>query len=123
MSVGIIMDFAAGESDQYDRVIEQMELDGKVAPGAHAHVAGPGPDGGWRVVDVWESPEQFEAFANEKIAPLTQAEGLPEPALTFFEINETRDTDRPRETITFFQVVSFPAMDAESFKAMDDEII
>ncbi len=32
------------------------------APGLLAHVSGP-VDGGWRVTDVWESLEAFEAFA------------------------------------------------------------
>ncbi|MFF4223231.1 hypothetical protein ACX9I7_29695 [Streptomyces sp. L500] len=31
-------------------------------PGLLAHIAGP-VDGGWRVVDVWESSEALEAFA------------------------------------------------------------
>ncbi|MFK0104168.1 hypothetical protein [Streptomyces sp. NPDC091217] len=32
------------------------------APGLLAHIAGP-VGGRWRVTDVWESPESFEAFA------------------------------------------------------------
>jgi hypothetical protein len=27
-----------------------------------AHVAGPGPDGGWRVIEVWDSVEEASAF-------------------------------------------------------------
>ena len=39
-----------------------------------AHTAGVAPDG-LTVVDVWESPEKFQAFG-EKLMPLVQKTGL-----------------------------------------------
>ena len=34
---------------------------------------------GIRVTDVWESQEDFEKFAEEKIGPITEAVGVPSP--------------------------------------------
>jgi hypothetical protein len=34
-----------------------------------SHAAGPGPDGGWRVVEVWESQEDSDAWFAANVAP------------------------------------------------------
>src|SRR5437588_6281151 len=110
MPVGYILDFAGATSDQYDQVVERMELGGRVAPGAIFHVAGPGPNGGWRVVDVWESDDVFNDFAQEKIIPFTSELGMGEPAIQRFDVNEITDSGRPRSDIALFQVVKIPDM-------------
>ena len=52
-----------------------------------SHVAGPTPNG-WRVVDVWETKEQFERFAQEKIGPISAEVGTPgPPQITFHEVH------------------------------------
>jgi quinol monooxygenase YgiN len=121
MATAIIMDFAGGTADQYDAVIEKMDLGGKNAEGAVFHVAGP-TDDGWRVVDVWEDMDAFHAFAQEKIGPHTQEAGLPEPKLQFVEVAELFD-ERAGGTggITHFQVVRAP-IDAEAFEEADSDI-
>jgi hypothetical protein len=79
MAVAVLMEFANITQAQYDGVIEDMQLNGKPAPNASFHVAGPAENGGWRVVDVWDSAEAFDAFANDKIMPLAMKHGLKEP--------------------------------------------
>jgi heme-degrading monooxygenase HmoA len=32
-------------------------------------------DGGWRVITVWDSDEQFQQFRSEKLIPAIQAQG------------------------------------------------
>ena len=89
MAVAVLMEFAGGDNDAYDRVIGAMGLsDGSQPPGAIFHVAGETEDG-FRVVDVWESAEIFQRFADEQIGPLTQAEGFPEPTVTTWEVHNT----------------------------------
>jgi hypothetical protein len=84
------MDFAGGDAAAYDRVLEAMGLaDGGVPDGAVFHWAAPRPDGGWRVVDVWEDPAKFQEFAEAKIGPLSAAEGFPPPEITTYEIHNT----------------------------------
>lgn len=56
--------------------------------GLLVHTAGPG-DQGWYVYDIWESPEHFQRFAQEKLGPAIEATGAgggarPEPQ--FFPI-------------------------------------
>jgi hypothetical protein len=41
-------------------------------------------DGGWRVVDVWESPEAFAQFSAAQIEPLARKHGLGAPQVTTF---------------------------------------
>jgi len=45
-------------------------------------------DDGIRVTDVWETQEDFEKFAAEKIGPITQAVGIQsQPTTTFFDVH------------------------------------
>jgi hypothetical protein len=86
MAMAFIMEFAGGTAAQYDAVIADMNLGGRPAPGGIFHVAGP-MDGGWRVVDVWESPEVFERFRVEQIEPITRKHGVGAPRVTAFPVH------------------------------------
>ena len=89
MAVAVLMNFPGGGSDAYDRVLEKMGLtDGRTPEGAQYHVAGE-VDGGFRVVDVWDSAEQFQRFADEQIGPLTAEEGFPPPDVSMWEVHNT----------------------------------
>src|SRR4051812_19714267 len=61
MAIGILIEIPGGTQRHYDLVMEKLQLEGKPAPGGIFHVAGP-MEGGWRVVDVWESQAAFEQF-------------------------------------------------------------
>jgi hypothetical protein len=76
------MEFPVGTLEQYDAVIEEMQLGGKPAPHGIFHVAGPMEGGGMRIVDVWESQDAFEQFAQEQIGPITQKHGIAAPTVT-----------------------------------------
>ncbi|MFL5782292.1 MAG: hypothetical protein ACJ760_13340 [Thermoleophilaceae bacterium] len=70
-------------------MIDKMGLsDGTPPDGSHYHVAGE-VDGGFRVVDVWESAERFQEFAEQQIGPLTQEEGFPPPEVSIREVHNT----------------------------------
>lgn len=46
-------------------------------------------DGGWRVVDVWESEDAFNKFAKERLGPAMAAAGGPPdgaPPAKFFPV-------------------------------------
>ena len=56
-------------------------------PGAISHWATK-TDDGIRVVDVWESKEQYAQFAEEQIAPYAREVGFPgEPEVRFSEVH------------------------------------
>ena len=80
MPVAVILNFKGSTLDQYDQVIEKMGLTpgGAVPPGALFHWATK-TDDGFKVVDVWETREQFDKFADEQIGPLTQEAGITTP--------------------------------------------
>ncbi len=78
MAVGIKMDFKEGTQENYDAVMADMGLNGGVPPHAIFHFAGPIP-GGWRVIDVWETIEAYQAFAESRIMPLAQKHGIANP--------------------------------------------
>jgi hypothetical protein len=83
MAVAVILDFPGATLEQYDQVLDLMGLTkgGAGPPGALFHWATKSDDG-IRVVDVWESREAFDRFAQEKIGPLTQQVGMTDPPRT-----------------------------------------
>jgi hypothetical protein len=87
-----IMDFEGATTAQYDAVIEEMELNGRLPAHALYHGAGSPDVRNWRVVDVWETPEDFERFAAEKIGPITARHGIGEPRITSFAVRSAAAT-------------------------------
>ena len=88
MAVAVVIQFSGGTTDQYDQVIAKMGFThgGAGAPGSKFHWIAETPEG-LRVTDVWDSPEQFEKFAEEQIGPFTQEAGIPgPPQITIHEI-------------------------------------
>ncbi|MGZ4689396.1 MAG: hypothetical protein ACXVKA_08160 [Acidimicrobiia bacterium] len=85
MAVGVVLDFEGATLDQYDQVVEKMGFTpgGRGAPGGLFHWVTK-TDTGIRVTDVWEAQDVFEAFAQEKIQPITVAVGLPNPPVVKF---------------------------------------
>ncbi len=92
MAVAIEMNFKGGTLEQYDEVLKLMGLDDPNAPapdGAIFHWAA-ATDDGLRVVDVWETREQFDQFAQEKIGPYSQQVGIPgPPEMTYHDVHNT----------------------------------
>jgi hypothetical protein len=89
MAVGVVLDFEGATLDQYDQVIKLMGLTpgGESAPGGLFHWVTK-TDTGIRVTDVWETKEQFEAFAKDQIGPLTAQVGITSPpSITFYEVH------------------------------------
>jgi hypothetical protein len=89
MAVGVVLDFEGATLAQYDKVIELMGLTpgGATAPGGLFHWVTK-TEKSIRVTDVWETKEQFEAFAKDQIGPITAQAGVPAPPqMTFFEVH------------------------------------
>ncbi|HKC83113.1 MAG TPA: hypothetical protein VKD46_03860 [bacterium] len=45
--------------------------------GAIAHIAMPRPEGGWQVLDVWETEQAYQAFLQTKLIPAATAVNAP----------------------------------------------
>jgi hypothetical protein len=81
------MFFTGGTTEQYDQVISKMGFEhrGTGAPHGLFHWVSQ-TDDGLKVVDVWDSPEEFQAFADEQIGPYTQEVGLDAPEVTSYPV-------------------------------------
>lgn len=89
MAVAVQMDFDGATLDQYDQVLEKMGLQpqGPGPAGAISHFAAM-TDSGLRVVNVWETHEQFDQFAQEQIGPFTAEVGIAgPPRMQFFDVH------------------------------------
>jgi hypothetical protein len=89
MAVAVEMNFRGATLGQYDEVVGKMGFtpQGKGAPGGIFHWVTE-TDDGLRVVDVWESKEQYERFAQEQIGPYSQEAGFPgPPEVTYHEVH------------------------------------
>ena len=88
MAVAVQLDFAGATLEQYDQVCGKMGLTpkGPGPTGAISHFATL-TDSGLRVVDVWETKEQFEKFAQEQIGPFSADVGIGAPEMQFFDVH------------------------------------
>lgn len=78
MAVAMMVDNPNGSQEIYDRVREQLGLE--TSAGGIFHVAGPSPNGGWRVIEVWISEEEANRFYEERFVPALRALGHTGPA-------------------------------------------
>jgi hypothetical protein len=85
--VAMLVDNPEGSQEIYDKVREQMGLDAPA--GGIFHVAGPSPNGGWRVLEIWESEEDAKRFLQERLKPAWEAVGLsgPPPQPQFWHVH------------------------------------
>jgi hypothetical protein len=77
MAVAMLIDNPNGSREIYEQLRERIGLD-KPAGGIF-HVAGPSPNGGWRVIEIWDSEEDAKRFLAERLGPATQAVGAAPP--------------------------------------------
>ena len=77
MPVATLIDNPAGSQEVYEKVRARLGLEGPA--GGIFHAAGPSPNGGWRVLEVWESEEEAERFFRDRLGPALAAEGVQGP--------------------------------------------
>lgn len=80
MAVTVLYQIPGLTQEQYDRIIEELQAGGIDATGRIFHVAGP-MEGGWQVIDVFESQQAFEQFIGGALAPVMQKLEIAPPAL------------------------------------------
>jgi hypothetical protein len=74
MAVGIRQKFSGGTQANYDAAHAIMEVDTDPPAGMLVHSAGP-VDGGWGIIDFWESREAFDSFVRDRLMPRLQTLG------------------------------------------------
>jgi hypothetical protein len=74
MAVGLRLRFAGGTQEQYDAMHGHMGIDNDPPAGSIFHAAGP-VEGGWGIIDFWESREAFDRFAGSRLQSAIQELG------------------------------------------------
>jgi len=78
------------DQERYEAVNEKLNAQGDPPTGLIIHAAGQGEDGRWRIIEVWESRDQFDRFNEERLTPAIAevtgmpAEQIPEAEHTWF---------------------------------------
>lgn len=92
MAVVVDMIFEGSTLADYDAVMAEASLDDATIadiPGAIAHFAFE-QDGSLRVIDVWGSVEQWQAFSASTIGPAATRRGLTiNPVVTISEVHNS----------------------------------
>jgi hypothetical protein len=84
--VAMMVDNPEGSQEIYDKVRAHVGLEAPA--GGILHVAGPSPNGGWRVIEVWESQEDAQRFFKERLEPAFDAVGLSHrPTPQFWQVH------------------------------------
>ncbi len=87
MTIGIIFNGAGTTEAQYAQVLNQVSPGNQKPSGMISHSAGP-REGGWCVIEVWESQEAAQQFFDQKLgAALQEAKITVQP--TFFQVTNT----------------------------------
>ena len=77
MAIALLIDNPEGSQEIYEKVRAQLGLEGPA--GGIFHLAGPSPNGGWRVLEVWESEDDAMRFREEQLMPAFDAAGVARP--------------------------------------------
>ena len=89
MAVAVEMNFRGATIEQYDQILQKMGLTpaGSTPREAISHWVAE-TDDGMRVVDVWDSREAYDRYAQEKIGPYSAEAGITEPPeVRFYEVH------------------------------------
>ncbi len=76
MALALLFEVPGYAKEQQDQVLETLQRRGITAEGRIFHLEGP-MEGGWRVLDVWESQEAANTFFQEALGPVFQELGFP----------------------------------------------
>jgi hypothetical protein len=90
MAVGIRIKFAGVTQAQFDAINKHVDPGSNPPKGILFHASGP-IDGGWGVIDFWESRQDFDAFT-PRIQQSVEAAGIEmqgPPDIKEFPVHET----------------------------------
>ena len=73
----------------YEQAMRELNLSGP-PPGSHLHASG-SMEGGWRIVEVWESEEAANAFyGSELFQRMAGSIGIAAPHLTSYPVESVK---------------------------------
>lgn len=78
-AIAAVIDIPGMTAQQYDQTVKDLEAAGAGAPKGRLHHVACSKAGGWFVVDIWETEESLNAFAQTLIPILQKAGVTPTP--------------------------------------------
>jgi len=89
MPVVQVHELAGMTREMYEDAIRELALPGP-PPGSHLHASGP-MEGGWRIVEVWESEAAAAAFyGSEAFQRMTQRLGIGPNVVASYPVETVR---------------------------------
>ncbi len=89
MAVAMVMEWSGITPENYEEARKRVDWEGNVPAGALFHVSRFTGDG-IRVLDLWETPEDFQRFAEERLMPVIKDMGIEgEPNVHFEPVHAT----------------------------------
>jgi hypothetical protein len=87
VAVAMMVDNPEGSQELYEQIRARLGLE-KPAGGIF-HIAGPSPNGGWRVIEVWESEDEANRFFQTEFIPALRELGHdgPPPSREFWPVH------------------------------------
>jgi hypothetical protein len=86
MAIAMVVDNPHGSEELYERIRELIGLERPA--GGTCHLAGPRPEGGWRVIEVFDSEDDARRFIRERVLPAAEAVGAePPPPPQFWQLH------------------------------------
>jgi hypothetical protein len=83
----VVIEVPGGSAELDYALTEAWRTASSLPEGNVLRMAGP-MDGGWRVVSLWESRQQFESFLEERLHLSLQDIGAGQPVVSFWEIEK-----------------------------------
>ncbi len=75
--------------EQYEQAMRDLNLYGP-PPGSQLHASGP-MEGGWRIVEVWESEEAANAFYGSALfQQVARKNGIPVPKIKSYPVDTVK---------------------------------
>jgi heme-degrading monooxygenase HmoA len=75
MAIVVVNEMQGADQSVYDTLSSRVMPGGQLPGGCQLHIAGP-TDGGWRVITVWDSEQQFQEFRDGTLIPAIQDSGF-----------------------------------------------
>ena len=92
MPVLVVVEVPGGSRALDEALMQAWDVTGSPPPGNRLRFAGP-MDGGWRVVSLWDSVEQFYAFLHDRLHLTLDDVGDGQPTISIWDVETVHAYD------------------------------
>lgn len=93
MATAMLMRWPGVTIEQYEQAREKVGWEDDTPDGAVLHVAGADGDD-FRVFDIWDSPEQFQRFVEQRLMPAVREIGIEgDPEVILYDVHRVFTPD------------------------------